>query len=142
MVKIHEVAAYHRIPDPSTMLGIKEVIDGKVLIAQEMRDRAYSYCGRWLLDSTIENRHPISEAAGEMATVADWECLEVEKPQLYAELAPIAAQMLERSGFEMPFSPVLAQVHDLDEARTRREAADSREASVAYQSAQTAVGIA
>lgn len=124
------------------MVSAREMLAKKVLTEQEQRDRAYAYCGRWLMDTMTSDRHPILEAAGERATVADWECLEVEDPELHHQLAPLAAEMLQQAGVSMPFTPQAADIHCLDGARARRTATTEAAGLSVYPVEHTTASIA
>lgn len=123
MSKMERVAEGYTMPEADFLLSGHEVLSRKVLREQEYSERALSHAGRWLLGNTIPDRHPILESPLDVASTADWECLEAEKPELHNELAPIAASMLNRAGIALPYSTQLAEIHDLGQARARREAA-------------------
>lgn len=117
------------LPAVDDLLMTREVADGKVLSGltqEEKNERIFAFWGKRILRSTIINRHPLEEP-----TQADWECLHVERPELYEAIAQTAVEAMLAHGLTPPSfadrANELATVHDIEELRSRRQAEGQQE---------------
>jgi hypothetical protein len=125
-----------RMPGTDDLLTLREVVDGRQhsdLTEEEKGERVFASYGRRLLRSMIPDRHPCEEP-----TLADWECLEAERPQLYEKLSQTAVKAMAEHGMTPPSfatadASELATVHDIEMARAKRQGDETQQAFAALE---------